>query len=761
MTPSPMPKDICCENFKGLVAYIRNHYGEDGVRRLTAGLLDGNYFVRDKFAPERLLPIGLEHLVDPAYWVSNAFSLKLLGNVNRIVPGPNPLYTAGLGVVQENLSRTILFAAKVIGMRRLGERAAKINARFNRTKDVRLMDLTDTTITFELKYRDGYRVTKDVCNWNLGIYAGIGSLAGVADITARETACVLDGAPHCRFHLAWRKRRFLERGLRGLATPLLHWAVHDLIADYEHHIEERDALIEKLGASENKYRTLFEDSLQAMSLSLQGRLVDVNPAWLKLHGYDHKSDVLGQDVMAFVHPKDRHVLEERRTAWLPDTKRIVRMRDITRSGDAIDVEIFSCGIDVDGEPAVLTTVKDIAELKRAEENRLELESRLQRAEKMEAVAALAGGVAHDLNNILSGMVGYPDLILMDLPDDSPLIEPVRTIQDSGKKAAAIVQDLLTLARRGVTTREITSLNGVVRTYLDSPEYRKMLSYHPDVDVASQLAPDLLNLVGSPVHLAKTVMNLVSNAAEAMPEGGQVVLTTENRYLDSHQAGFEEVAEGEYCVLAVSDTGVGIPREDFEKIFEPFYTRKKMGRSGTGLGMAVVWGTVKDHEGFIRIHSTLGQGTTIRLYLPATREGLPAAVAAVDVAAFRGQGEAVLVVDDVPEQRAIAGRMLTALGYRVAVAASGEEALTHLENTPCDLVLLDMIMDPGIDGLETYRRMIRLRPGLKAVIASGFSATERVKQAQSLGAGTFISKPYTFAKLGQAVQDELKRSGTSA
>jgi CheY-like chemotaxis protein len=200
--------------------------------------------------------------------------------------------------------------------------------------------------------------------------------------------------------------------------------------------------------------------------------------------------------------------------------------------------------------------------------------------------------------------------------------------------------------------------------------------------------------------------------------------------------------------------VGIAEEDLEKIFEPFYTKKKMGRSGTGLGMAVVWGTVKDHNGFVRIQSAVGQGTTIRLYLPATREGLPEAAAATDVAAFRGKGESILVVDDVPEQRAIASRMLAAMGYRVAVAASGEEALSLLEKTPYDLVLLDMIMAPGIDGLETYRRMIRIRPRLKAVIASGFSATERVKAAQSLGAGVYLQKPYTVAKLGRALKEEL-------
>ena len=633
-------------------------------------------------------------------------------------------------------------------------RAAKINARFNRTKDVQAVDMTDTSLTFELNYRSGYDVTKDVCNWNLGIYSGIGSLTGVADMTARETACVLDGAPHCRFHLTWRKRRLLPNGLRGLVAPLVGWAVKDLIAEHEKNSEEREALIEKLAASENKYRTLFEDSLQAMSLSRQGKLVDVNPAWLKLHDYADKAEILGKDVMDFIHPEDRETLKKRRANWSSLTARVTRMRDITRSGAAIDVEVFSSRITYDGAASVLATVRDITELKKSENNRLQLEARLQRAEKMEAVATLAGGVAHDLNNILSGIVGYPDLILMQLPEDSELIDPVRTIQDSGKKAAAIVQDLLTLARRGVTTREVINLNQVVHTYLESPEYNKMLSYHPGVEVALALSADLLNLSGSPVHLAKTMMNLVSNAAEAMPDGGRITIATENRYIDPHRKGFEEIPEGEYCVLTVHDTGIGISKEDIEKIFEPFYTKKKMGRSGTGLGMAVVWGTVKDHAGFIRIRSDVGQGAVIRLYLPATREALTKQAIPADIDQYQGHGESVLVVDDVPEQRAIARQMLEALGYRVAVAASGEEALAYLENNSCDLVVLDMIMDPGLDGLETYRRLVRKWPGQKAVIATGYSETDRVKEAQSIGAGIYLQKPYTFEKLGQSIRNEL-------
>jgi PAS domain S-box-containing protein len=759
MTTVPMPKDICCENFKGLLAYVQNHYGDDGVRILTDGLLDGEHCVRDKFEPDRIVPVDLGHLTDPAYWVSNAFSLALLANVKKLVPGPNPLYTAGKAMVRENLSLTTLFAAKLAGIRRLARRAAKINNRFNRTKDVHLAHLSDTAIAFELNYRTGYAVTKDVCNWNLGIYAGIGTLTGVADVSARETACVLEGAPSCRFEITWQKRPLLFRGLRAAGASVVRWMVKELIADYEKNIEEREALIEKLAASENKYRTFFEDSLEAMSLSSDGILMDVNPAWLNLHGHTNKAKVLGKGVIDFIHPDDRSILKTRRKNWPRQFERAVRMRDLARDGTTIDVEVFSSRIEFNGKVAFLATVRDISELKEAESRRQQLEARLQRAEKMEAVAALAGGVAHDLNNILSGMVGYPDLILMQLEENSPLVSPVKTIQDSGKKAAAIVQDLLTLARRGVTAREVTNLNQVVTEYTASPEYAKLLSYHPAVRVTVDTAPDLLNLNGSPVHLSKTLMNLVSNAAEAMPDGGELTIETRNHYFDPHQRGFEEIPEGDYCILVVGDTGTGIPEADLEKVFEPFYTSKKMGRSGTGLGMAVVWGTVKDHGGYIRIESRIGTGTAIRLFFPATRSALTEMEMPADIGHFKGNGEAVLVVDDLPEQREIAGQMLKALGYRVSAAASGEEAVTQLQETPCDLVLLDMIMDPGIDGLETYRRILSNRPGQKAVIATGYSKTERVTAALSLGAGATIQKPYTFDKLGRTVRTELDRPAT--
>ena len=208
---------------------------------------------------------------------------------------------------------------------------------------------------------------------------------------------------------------------------------------------------------------------------------------------------------------------------------------------------------------------------------------------------MAGGVAHDLNNVLSGIVSYPDLLLMDLPRESPLRRPIEVIQESGKKAAAIVQDLLTLARRGVSTLEVANLNDLVGQYLISPEYQRLRAQHPRVEVETRLEPELLNIMGSPVHLSKTLMNLVSNAAEAMTNGGKIIIACENRHLDRSLKG-KEVQQGDYAVLRVSDNGVGISPEDLPRIFEPFFTKKKMGRSGTGLGMAVVWGTVRDITG---------------------------------------------------------------------------------------------------------------------------------------------------------------------
>lgn len=385
-----------------------------------------------------------------------------------------------------------------------------------------------------------------------------------------------------------------------------------------------------------------------------------------------------------------------------------------------------------------------------------LETQLQQSKKMEAIGLLAGGVAHDLNNVLSGVVSYPDLLLMDLAADSPLREPILTIQKSGLKAAQIVQDLLTLARRGVQNKQILNLNTILGEYLESPEFKKLEARNPSVSVETNLDKHLLNIIGSTAQIVNIVMNLVSNAAEAQPSGGKTTISTRNRYVDQPIGGFEKIPEGEFVVLEIKDRGLGIAPRDLLRIFEPFYSKKVMGKSGTGLGMAVVWGTVHDHDGIIDVESKEGVGTTFSLYFPVTRRKVILHKGPVPVEEYMGQRETVLVIDDIREQRDIAVNILGKLNYEVTAVSSGEAAVEYLAASSADIIVLDMIMEPGIDGLETYRRIIRRHPGQRAIIASGYSETARVKAAQELGVGAYIKKPYTLEKIGLAVNQELKR-----
>ncbi|MEJ2167031.1 MAG: ATP-binding protein [Desulfobacterales bacterium] len=400
--------------------------------------------------------------------------------------------------------------------------------------------------------------------------------------------------------------------------------------------------------------------------------------------------------------------------------------------------------------------QEFEDRKRSESEKQELQKKLQRAQKMEAIGTLAGGVAHDINNVLSGIVSYPDLLLLQIPEEDPMRDSLLTIKKSGEKVAAIVQDLLTLTRRGVVASELVNFNDIIASYQESPEYEKMLLYHPQVNVATELEKDLLNIEGSTIHLSKTIMNLVSNAAEAMPEGGTILIRTENRHYDKPTRHFDHVAEGDYIVVTVSDSGIGIPEDDLEKIFEPFYTKKKMGRSGTGLGMAVVWGTVKDCQGFIDVQSTEGKGTTFTLHFPATRKQPVQTRAPLSLEDYKGRGESILVVDDVEEQRQIAAKILVELGYTVNTVSSGEQAIEHVRQKSEDLLILDMIMAPGMDGLDTCKQILQIYPEQKIIIASGFSETQRVKEAQKLGVGAYLQKPFTIENLALAVKAQLSK-----
>lgn len=383
-----------------------------------------------------------------------------------------------------------------------------------------------------------------------------------------------------------------------------------------------------------------------------------------------------------------------------------------------------------------------------------LNKKLIRLKKMESLGLLAGGVAHDLNNVLAGIVSYPDILLMTMPEDSKLRKPIETMQQSGLKAAAIVQDLLTVARGVAINKEPFKLNDLISEYLKSPEYKKLLQYHPQVTVKEELDPELLNIKGSTDHVRKVLMNLISNAAEAIEGKGTVVVATMNRYIDKPLSGCNDISIGEYAVLVIEDSGRGISPDDINRIFEPFYTKKIMGRSGTGLGLTVVWNIMQDHDGCINVTSGR-EGTRFELYFPITREKAADKVS-VPLGKLYGNGETVLVIDDVQSQREISCGMLETLHYKALSVSGGEEAVEYLKEHTVDLLLLDMIMDPGINGRETYARIKKIHPQQKAIIFSGFAETEQVKETQRLGAGRYIKKPLILEELGLAIKEELRK-----
>ncbi|WP_339137595.1 MAG: response regulator [Candidatus Electrothrix sp. GW3-4] len=396
----------------------------------------------------------------------------------------------------------------------------------------------------------------------------------------------------------------------------------------------------------------------------------------------------------------------------------------------------------------------IASNERLQAESLRLQQELHQAQKMEAIGLMAGGVAHDLNNILASIVGYPQLIKFQLPDNKQVHELAQAVEESGVRAAAVVDDLLTVARGVAVVKQVADLNQLVEEYLVSPEAKEILGRHPKVTLSSNLDSQSLYISCSSIHITKCLMNLVNNAAEAIGGAGEIVIsTTCQEVAEALGCPAYKIQPWQYAVLSVRDNGPGISEEDQERVFEPFYTKKIMGRSGTGLGLAVVWNTVLDHSGSVSVSSTEGEGTCFTLLFPLTDEE-PSQVQKVEPGLEELTGSArIMVVDDDVRQLNLAGGMLKVLGYEVIKASSGEEALPLLADQPVDLLVLDMLM-PGMNGRHTYEEAKKLYPALKAVISSGFAADQEVQKTQELGAGSFVKKPYTLKQLGLAVRNEL-------
>ncbi|SHI44123.1 PAS domain S-box-containing protein [Malonomonas rubra DSM 5091] len=469
-----------------------------------------------------------------------------------------------------------------------------------------------------------------------------------------------------------------------------------------------------------------------------------NPAICKMLGYSRQElESVGVEAL---HPDDKidfaiesFTAQARGEKWLTTDIPFKR-----KDEEVVLADVFSEPVTINGRDCVVGFIVDQSERK-------ELEQKLNRAQKMEAVGTMASGVAHDLNNILAGIINYPELLLRKVPEESGLRQSLEAIRDSGQRAAAVVADLLTVARGVASVREAHDVHGLIREYFDSPECDKIKGSHPEIRCVQALDAKNSVVDCAPMQLKKALMNLTLNAAEAAGEDGQVSIVTANETIEDSEQG---LAPGEYLVLSVIDNGTGIAQADLERIFEPFYTKKEMGRSGSGLGLTVVWNMVQDHRGKVQVESS-ESGSCFKIYLPLSTDQIIAEKTDENVEYLVGNGERILVVDDESHMRDIACQMLSELGYKAESVSSGEKALEFLKTHKVDLIVIDMLMAPGMNGRETYEEIIKLYPAQKAVIASGYSESAEVKDAMRLGAGAFIGKPYSIFQLGKAVKQILE------
>lgn len=518
--------------------------------------------------------------------------------------------------------------------------------------------------------------------------------------------------------------------------------------------EEIEALVElrtdQLRMSEERLHALSDASFEAIFLTEAGVCLEQNKAAATMFGYS-SAEAVGHHISMWIAPEDRE-LDNRKT--LENEEQPYEIKALRKDGVIFPAQIQTREAEYRGRKVRVSALRDLTLQKQAEKERQLMEEKLRRAQKMESIGMMAGGVAHDLNNILSGVITYPELILLSLPENSPLIKPIKAIRESGKSAAAVVEDLLTLARGVSISRVNSNINVILAEYSESPEFHNLQSLHGHVTLRMEIEPHLLNINCSAIHIKKCIMNLMTNAVEAIVDEGEVVVSTRNQYCEAPLAGHPEMRQGEYAVLSVADNGTGIPPENLERIFEPFFSRKVVGRSGTGLGLAVIWNTVQDHLGGITVQSGKG-GTTFELYFPATRDNLESAPDSIDIEDYQGKGEKILVVDDDSGQRSITLHILGRLNYSSHAVASGEEALLYLSREKADLVILDMIMAPGMNGCQTFRKILELQPQQKAIITSGYSESQDVKEALAIGVRKFVKKPYLVGTLAVVIKDTLE------
>jgi PAS domain S-box-containing protein len=527
---------------------------------------------------------------------------------------------------------------------------------------------------------------------------------------------------------------------------------HELLIKTIHKALQHNTLTRELHHSEKKYEALAEASWEGIVLHENGKLIEANNQFFEMFGYDPEKLREGMFLDKILTQTSLSIVNNHIKNSIFTSHEIVGKR---KDGSEFPVETNSRSTLYLGRPARVCAMRDLSDRVRAEQEKLALQKNLAKANKLKALGLMAGSVAHDLNNILSGVVSYPDLLLLQMDENDRFYPEIKKIQEAGKRAAAVVADLVVLARGGTSGTSVENMNKIILDHLSSIEHSERLSVYPDVMVQTNLQQDLHNTRCSPQNIHKILLNLIGNGLESVGKNGLIRIATENcRFANpialNHPTGLTE----NYIKITVADNGPGIPAKDLDHIFDPFYTTKIMGKSGTGLGLSIVWNTVQEHNGWIEVKDN-NPGAVFEIYLPASREATEAEPA-INYCSLQGNGETILLIDDQPEQNETMGRLLKNLGYTTFSATSGEEGIAFIKSKPVDLVLLDMIMGDGLNGSETYEQILQVQPSQKAIMISGYSRNEDVLKARNLGISHFLEKPVTLPTISHAIRQSLSR-----
>ncbi len=508
---------------------------------------------------------------------------------------------------------------------------------------------------------------------------------------------------------------------------------------------ERRRAEEGLRANEANYRLLFESNPEAMWVldTETRRFLAVNDAAIRRYGYS-RDEFLARSIQDLHPAADRARFLELRGQDPRGPREYVDIRHCRKDGTVLSVEVSADSISFAGCRARLVLVKDVTERKR-------LEEQLRQSQKMEAVGRLAGGVAHDFNNLLTAIQGYSDLVLDDLDPDDRRRADVTGIKEAAERAAGLTQQLLAFSRRQVLAPEVLDLNALIRH--EEKLLRRLIS--EDIEIHTALAPDLGPIRADPVQLHQVVLNLALNARDAMSHGGMLTLETQNVQVGpDHPATQGLVSPGGYVLLAVTDTGIGMDESTKANIFEPFFTTKSPGE-GTGLGLATVYGIVRQSGGFVWVYSEPNQGTNFKVYLPRVESGVvPAAPRVALQPASRGS-ETILLVEDEELVRRLARKIFEGHGYSVMVAGSGKAALELLEasHQPPDLLVTDVVM-PGMSGRVLAEQLRVSQPQLKVLYLSGYTDDAVVRHGVLQQDVFFLQKPFNSSTLLEKVRGIL-------